>query len=418
MSRIDCFKQEEFNIVRIKEAEEKCFWSPSLRSLWRECFGDPPDYEEFYFSRVYPGNVVYAIENKGMLHLNPYISMVQGREILLHYIVGVASKPSERRKGIMRSLLINAMKDMYERKTPFTYLMPANVQYYEPFDFTSLYEKQEKHFKLRRQTEYLQNMSPVNPDVTGLAKPVANMKFVAYHQFMSEWSVPHQLELYGYIGKMLERHYCMYAVHDRDYFDLLYQEKCCQSGNVVFCFIGETSVEYFAGFFAYGMDGKDMYIEQQLFQTSFSERDVEQCLYEYCWNLQRAALQCKRTEHIELQPAVKDIHIINQFPYMVRIVHMESFLQLFREYFAEFVTEKKALRIRDSILSENEGSYLFFMENNEIRIQKQIITDKADEGWIEKNANTTVTMSVGEVADYVWQQMKEARKQIFFAEVV
>ena len=41
-----------------------------------------------------------------------------------------------RRQGIMRRMLTRCMKDMADQGEVFTYLMPANRLYYEPFDFT------------------------------------------------------------------------------------------------------------------------------------------------------------------------------------------------------------------------------------------------------------------------------------------
>lgn len=422
MKKTDNLNRREFNIVRITEAEEKRLWTPSLRGLWRECFGDPPEYEEFYFSKVYLANEVYAVRDSGMLHLNPYISIVQGKEVLLHYIVGVATNSLQRRKGIMRSLLISAMQDMYKNNEPFTYLMPADVQYYEPFDFVSIYERQEMSLPLRNIGECVQNIPLSSTDITGgntyFVEKDMNIQFVGYQQLISDWPEERRMELYDYINKMLGQRYCLYAVHDRDYFELLYQEKHCQAGNVVFCFDKEIELEHFAGFFAYGMDGKDIYIEQHLFQKYMSECDREQCLYEYCQSLQKAEFKCTKTEDIKLWSTVKVVHIINQFPFMVRIIHMESFLQLFRGYFAQFATEEKALRIEDPILSENTAIYLFFKENDDIYIQKRMIISKTDERAVTKNSNATVTMSVGEVTDYVWQQMKRTGKGIFFAEVV
>ena len=112
------------------------------RNLWRQCFHDPEAYEEFYFDNVYPNNRVYFEEDKGMLHLNPYLCHVGMKERILHYIVGVATDERYRRCGIMRNLLQRALLDMREEQEPFTYLMPADVRYYEPFGFVSAKEEE------------------------------------------------------------------------------------------------------------------------------------------------------------------------------------------------------------------------------------------------------------------------------------
>lgn len=119
----------------------------SLRKLWRECFADTPEYEAFYFNNVYVKNTVYKIEDGGMLHLNPYLCQVKKKRMQLCYIVGVGTARAKRRKGIMAALIKQALGDLYSQRHPFTYLMPADVRYYEPFSFTAIAEKQSICFR-------------------------------------------------------------------------------------------------------------------------------------------------------------------------------------------------------------------------------------------------------------------------------
>ena len=113
---------------------------PVFCDLWRTIFKDPEAYEVFYFQTIYPKNRVLALEKDdkiaGMIHLNPYDICVNGKKLSMHYIVGVATMEKYRRQGIMRRMLTRCMKDMADQGEVFTYLMPANRLYYEPFDFT------------------------------------------------------------------------------------------------------------------------------------------------------------------------------------------------------------------------------------------------------------------------------------------
>ena len=59
----------------------------------------------------------------------------QIRNLTAHYIVAVATRKEIRRQGIMRKMLHRVLNDMAERGEPFTYLIPADKAYYEPFDF-------------------------------------------------------------------------------------------------------------------------------------------------------------------------------------------------------------------------------------------------------------------------------------------
>ena len=55
------------------------------------------------------------------------------------YIVGVSTLPEFRHRGLMRTLLYEAMREGAARKDPFIFLMPANEPVYLPFDFRTVY---------------------------------------------------------------------------------------------------------------------------------------------------------------------------------------------------------------------------------------------------------------------------------------
>lgn len=116
-----------------------------LYDLWRECFGDTKAYTDFYFTWKVKDNRIISIYKgekiSSMLHLNPYTIKVGNKEEHLNYIVGVATRPKDRRKGLMRQLLETSLKQMYEEKMPFTYLMPAAEKIYHPFGFRIVYNQ-------------------------------------------------------------------------------------------------------------------------------------------------------------------------------------------------------------------------------------------------------------------------------------
>lgn len=111
--------------------------------MWEDNFHDPISYADFYFSEVYGKNEVLLNQAdqaddevvKGMLHLNPYILHVKGQPTETKYIVGVATDEEYRRQGVMRELLEKTFQELRGRGELFTYLMPADENYYLPFDF-------------------------------------------------------------------------------------------------------------------------------------------------------------------------------------------------------------------------------------------------------------------------------------------
>ncbi len=109
-----------------------------IYQLYQEIFEDPEEFAAYYFREIYPGNQILIAQEKkilGMIHLNPYKIHMGDREQVLHYIVAVAVRQEHRRRGIMAQMLKRCLRDMAERKEPFTYLMPADRAYYEPFGF-------------------------------------------------------------------------------------------------------------------------------------------------------------------------------------------------------------------------------------------------------------------------------------------
>ena len=111
--------------------------------MWEDNFHDPVSYADFYFSEVYGKNEVLLNQEtqadddvvKGMLHLNPYTLHVKGRSAEAKYIVGVATDEEYRRQGVMRELLVKTFQELRGRGELFTYLIPADENYYLPFDF-------------------------------------------------------------------------------------------------------------------------------------------------------------------------------------------------------------------------------------------------------------------------------------------
>ena len=107
--------------------------------MYQKIFEDPEPFAQYYFEEIYATNQVILAEedNKilGMIHLNPYHIRAGKNTYTLNYIVAVAVWKEYRRRGIMAEMLKKCLNDMHEQQQPFTYLMPANKAYYEPFQF-------------------------------------------------------------------------------------------------------------------------------------------------------------------------------------------------------------------------------------------------------------------------------------------
>lgn len=348
----------------------------SFRKLWRECFADTPEYEDFYFTSVYTKNTVYQVEDAGMLHLNPYLCQVKKKRMPLFYIVGVGTAREKRRKGIMAALMKQALGELYSHRQPFTYLMPADVRYYEPFSFTAITKKAE--YRLPEHNI---------PDVIDTER----LRFATYGELFQCFTEEERQGLFCDIHRRLQDRYAVFAIHNQAYFDLLCKEKQCQGGNVVFCFDGRKDSKHFLGFFAYGVEPGRMYVEQHVF-------------YSNAYN----AVQMEYAKRHSLG----EVLVVDSFPFMVRVVHARTFMHLFQEDFRDFAEQKKILRVEDFILPENTGWYFFEKRDGGIRITRQ--------GELPENCSygESVTMSAAGLADYVFNRKGKRQNKVFFAEVV
>lgn len=122
------------------------------KDLYKEAFEDSDEFIKYYYEDKIVDNeiLVYIDEEtnkiKSMMHLNPYPIRFFKKDYSIDYIVAVATANEYKRQGLMRKLMIKALHDMYDKKKPFTFLLPAKVEYYESFDFVLENKKYKKVF--------------------------------------------------------------------------------------------------------------------------------------------------------------------------------------------------------------------------------------------------------------------------------
>ncbi|SCJ25074.1 Predicted acetyltransferase involved in intracellular survival and related acetyltransferases [uncultured Roseburia sp.] len=121
------------------------------RELYEVCF--PEDTEEFvnyYYEQKCKDNEILVLEEHekvyAMIHLNPFTVSMNQNSCRVHYIVAVATDESCRRRGYMLELMNQAFHDLYGRKEPFTFLIPANPDYY----YSCGFEYWESQLKLKQ----------------------------------------------------------------------------------------------------------------------------------------------------------------------------------------------------------------------------------------------------------------------------
>ena len=117
---------------RAAEADRK-----SIEALWAYCFEKPDEpFFQWYFSRAcHMDDVVVAEENQHIaadLHLRPYTLYLRGNSMPVDYMVGVATHPAARGRGIASKLLKNAFRISRSRGKSAVILMPSDASFYMP----------------------------------------------------------------------------------------------------------------------------------------------------------------------------------------------------------------------------------------------------------------------------------------------
>lgn len=374
-------KRQE-SIVLVRDKRKKSEYEMTFRDLWRNCFHDPEAYEEFYFGAVYPNNFVYTLWGKGMLHVNGYRCQVMGEVYNLPYIVGVATNKKYRRQGIMKHLLCRAMQDMREEKVPFAYLMPAKMEYYSPFDFYPVTSKQERHLKC-------------GPSRENALSAKEDLRYISYHE-IKQWDDVRRQELFQLIDEWMSSNYQVYACRDACYYDLLLKEKQCQDGDVIFAFTNENTTLNLCGVFAYVMDGATPYVEQVLCKDSSSDSDYM----------------------LEPYFTDKEIVVMDSYCYMLRVIHVDEFLDLFGSLICSEEEGKKTLCIVDEWLPENCGEFELRRDGENVIVTRTDSVGKREgEKSFQRDCTSEcdcVTMTVAELISYVFEE----KERIYFAEIV
>lgn len=112
----------------------------AVENLWAYCF-EPREHPFFqwYFSRCYqPENVLMGLlegQLACLTHLNPYTLRIRDKDVPVSYIVGLATHPAARNRGLGRQLLTAALVEMKRRGHYVNILMPSKAGFYQPHGY-------------------------------------------------------------------------------------------------------------------------------------------------------------------------------------------------------------------------------------------------------------------------------------------
>ena len=124
--------------MKIRKAEEKD--KGVVRSLWSYAFEKPGEpFFDWYFSKVCRMEEVVLGEEAGGaacdLHRRPYEISVRGKRYPVDYIVGVATHPAARGRGLAKELIRGAFHMAVMEGKALSILMPSAASFYLPMGF-------------------------------------------------------------------------------------------------------------------------------------------------------------------------------------------------------------------------------------------------------------------------------------------
>lgn len=317
------------------------------RKLWEEIFTEDTEaFLDYYYTVKTSDNEIFVIEDEerivSMLQLNPYEVRVNQNIFVMHYIIAVATDEKYRKRGLMGRLLRRAMRIMYERNEPFTFLMPAAEAIYYPYDFRFVYNQPQCM-------------------LTGVCGEDEEMMFAEAEPEDCE-------DLAEFAAKMTER-YQVAANRNAKYYQTLLSEQKSEEGGI----LTAKRQEKIAGICCYAK-GEQFEVREPLF---LGEEDLKHAL----WHLtkdEETPVKCTAWSSEKKVPMI-----------MARILHLETFLKCFSlKEEVDFYME-----VEDRLLEENQGIFHIVgdRERGVVKVQK-----------CENQKTKAGTISIGELTSLLF----------------
>lgn len=357
----------------------------NIRPLWEKVFAeDSHEFTDYYFAEKAERNLVFARAEDdkivSMLHLTPYIT---GHLESVCYIVGVATDETYRRRGLMDSLLKEALQFMYIQHQPFAFLMPANPAYYKPYQFTYIYDKPD--WKLNEETlpaRYLNAAAKYEAEFHLVVKDKGTLQIrVAKDTDYTEAAT--------FANKLLLRNADCFMLRNKNYYKMLKKELIVQNGNL---FLVERN-GILKGILAYTYEKEKHSLQEIIMDEELSS-----------WQLVNVEAY---------KPAI-----------MARILHVEEFLRGLECSGPVDVT----VQIKDDLLEKNNENYhLYSSHNGKLMCKKRreaecvtTIEDLTAFCFGYKNAEECFQVLYEEAKDEVIHSLEQikVRKRVFINEIV
>lgn len=247
--RSESIKMTE-SIRYLKEWEKQ-----STRQMYEEIFKeDSKAFVDYYYQWKTKDNDIIVMEDKEgyevMLHLNPFFIQVNGSKEKIPYIVAVATRPDCRRQGKMQQVMVQALQDLYRAQCPFTFLMPANPDYYKGQGFV---------------------FTPLESAIKSQAG-ISTKKYIENDIFITKLDKERIHHVTESVNKILAEKYQMFVWRDISYYQRLLAEMESEQGEVL---VLEKSGEV-VGALAYG-NGEKTEIKEIVLSQELENNKTDIC---------------------------------------------------------------------------------------------------------------------------------------------
>lgn len=341
--RSESINMEE-QIRYLKEWEKQ-----STRQMYEAIFEeDSKQFVDYYYQwKIKDNDIIVMEDQKGyevMMHLNPFFVQVNGSKEKIPYIVAVATRPDCRRQGKMQQVMIRVLQDLQKNQCPFTFLMPANPDYYkgQGFVFAAL-QRQEK-----------------TKSQAGIDKGAHIESGISLKKLDKEWIY----QVSESANTILAENYQMFVWRDSSYYQRLLAEMESEKGDVV---VLEKSGEM-AGVLAYGI-GEQIEIKELVLFQELEESKIDIC---------NAILKTEDWKEEEMQ-------------FMFRITDLQSWT-------GKLKGEKEVweIEVEDALIPENCGDW---------KIEWNIYGGNVKKLEKPQNIQKKITMDITEVTEKILEKM-------------
>lgn len=359
----------------LKEFEKK-----EIIPVYEDIFDDSDAYVNYFHNEVLPESEVFAcIVNDritGVLCLIPKKVSVGSQEMLCHYIYGVATKTEWRRQGVMSCIIKNAINHLYlsDRGDYFTYLIPSpvsNAEIYEKYGFGAVMDKtcrSDIDMKMDMDTNINTDINTdmdVNTNINTDVDIDTNIHFQNNYsdtvlKKRAEYSDAERLSQFAeaYVSKA----YGVYLTRDRHYFERMFMLMEAEGGGIDIYFVNGNIVGYRIGF--------DDETVEEVFDYEGEDTAEEAEDKTANGNVNRSV----NGSVDEIKPYV-----------MARIINIRKMMELMRAAEEGEVT----VRVEDSVIDDNNGTYLWRYGNNVSVFERTSLESK-------------VKISIGELASHIF----------------